>query len=206
MSSPYVEAIRAEADYRRERATDSWPSASTTSTPGATRRLWTKVRRWMARRRGHDSAKQGVSQHDDKDTYPMTVTTKVTQQDEVSIRGIVADIEQGFNSNDPELLARHIAEDAMIINPLGTVMRGPAAVEQSARETLIGGPLTEARAHYRLTEISLLAPGVAVAQKNAWDTPAEADDGAPPQMIALYVFIHRYDRWWISRRQNTKVR
>lgn len=136
----------------------------------------------------------------------MNEITKITQQDETLIRGIVADIEQGFNTNDPELLARHIADEAVIINPLGTVMRGPAAVEESARELLIGGPLAVATAHYRLTEISLLATDVAVAQKSAWSTPSEADDGALPQMISLYVFVRRDGRWWISRRQNTTVR
>lgn len=136
----------------------------------------------------------------------MADITGPTHEDETLLRGIVADIEQGFTDNDPELLARHVADDAVIVNPLGTVLRGPAAVEESARELLIDGPLADATAHYRLAEISLLAPEVAVAHKSAWSTRAEADDGAPPQMIALYVFIRRDGRWWISRRQHTLVR
>lgn len=103
----------------------------------------------------------------------MTVITKLGQEDEVSIRGIVADIEEGFNSNNPELLA--------------------------------GGPLAEATAHYRLTEISRLAPDAVAAQKIAWSSPQEVNNGAAPQMIALYVFVRRHDRWWISRRQNTEL-
>lgn len=163
----------------------------------------------MRSRRSHEgAAEQSIrkTQHDDKDTCPMNEITKITQEDETLIRGIVADIEQGFNTNHPELLARHIADEAVIINPLGRVMRGPAAVEESARELLIGGPLATATAHYRLTEISLVATDVAVAQKSAWSTPNEADGGAAPQMISLYVFVRRDDRWWISRRQNTTVR
>lgn len=155
----------------------------------------------------HERAEQSMSQtrYDDKDTYPMTVITRLTHEDEASIRGIVADIEEGFNSNVPELLARHVHDDALIVNPVGAALRGPAAVEESARELLNGGPLADATAHYRLTDITLLSSDVAVAQKSAWSTPEEADVGAPPQMIALYVFIHRDGRWWVSRRQNTQV-
>lgn len=83
-----------------------------------------------------------------------------------------------FNDNDAELLARHIDDDAVIVGPAGTVTRGPLAVEEVARELLIGGPLAGLTAHYRLTEISLLAPDVAVAPKSAWSIPTEADDGA----------------------------
>lgn len=208
MTSLDVDAIRAEVNYRHEHARASWPTGSTTTLRGAAIRLWTTIRRWMHSRRGHQRTAQNLRQthHHDKDAYPMTVNTTAAQEDGALIRGIVADIEQGFNDNDPELLARHIADDGLVINPLGTVMQGPLAVEESARELLIGGSLAGATAHYRLTEISLLAPDVAVAHKSAWATAADADDGAPPQMIALYVFIHRDGRWWISRRQNTEVR
>jgi hypothetical protein len=36
----------------------------------------------------------------------------------------VADIEQGFNANDAELLTRHFAADALTVNALGAVQRG----------------------------------------------------------------------------------
>lgn len=81
------------------------------------------------------------TQYEDKDTYPMTATTKAAHEDEALLRG--------------------------------TVLRGPRAVEESA--------------------------------KSAWRSPQEVDDGAPPQMIALYVFVRRHGRWWISRRQNTEL-
>lgn len=52
-----------------------------------------------------------------------TSSTPLDAADEAAIHSIVADIEQGFNDNDPELLVRHIAPDALIVNPLGVVMR-----------------------------------------------------------------------------------
>lgn len=128
-----------------------------------------------------------------------------SQVEEATLHRIVADIEQGFNDNDPEALVRHIAADAVIVNPLGTVMRGAEEVEASVRPLLTAGALHRATAHYRLSDISMLAPDVAVAHKSAWATQAEADGGEPPQMNALYVFVRRKGTWWIVRRQNTAV-
>ncbi|HEX7352079.1 hypothetical protein, partial [Brachybacterium sp.] len=67
------------------------------------------------------------------------------------------------------------------------------------------GPLRTATAHYRLSDVALVAPDVAVAHKSAWSTVEEADGGAPPAMNAHYVFVRREGRWWILRRQNTLV-
>lgn len=169
------DTIRAETEYRREQLSRSWP----------------KKRSRRKKREEKKLLKQP--------------TPDLTSKDDSAIRRIVADIEHGFNNNDPELLARHIDDDALVVNRLGTVMRGRAAIEESGREVLVGGPLADATAHYRLTEMSLLAPNVAVAQKSAWKSRANADEGDPPQTIALYVFIHRDGRWWVNRRQNTEV-
>lgn len=132
-------------------------------------------------------------------------TSELSSKDDSAIRRIVADIEDAFNDNDPDALVRHIATDAIIVNPLGTVMRGPAEVEASVRPLLVGGALRDATAHYRLTDITSLAPDVVVARKSAWSNPQQADDGAPPQMNALYVFVKRAGTWWVLRRQNTTV-
>lgn len=126
--------------------------------------------------------------------------------DEAAIRRIVSDIEQGFNDNDPEPLVRHLAPDALLVNPLGTVMRGPEQVEASVRSLLVDGPLRDSTAHYRLSDIALLVPDVVVAHKSAWATPQAAENGEPPEMNALYVFAKREGAWWIVRCQNTTVR
>ncbi len=125
--------------------------------------------------------------------------------DEAAIRGIVADIEAGFNGNDPDLLVRHIAPDALVVNALGGVLHGREEIDKATRAGLARGPLHDATAHYRLTDITLLSPDIAVAHKNAWSTPEAADSGASPEMNALYVLARRDGRWWIVRRQNTLV-
>ena len=130
--------------------------------------------------------------------------TPLDAADEVAIHGIVTDIEQAFNDNDPESLVRHIAPDALIVNPLGSVMHGPEEVRASTRP-LLEGPLRNATAHYRLSDLAQLASGVVVAHKSAWSSRQAADSGEPPEMNALYVFVKRGGEWWIVRRQNTVV-
>ena len=135
---------------------------------------------------------------------PVPAATAIGAEDEAAIRAIVADVEAGFNDNDADLLLRHVAEDALIVNAVGHVLRGGDAIEASTRAGL-AGPLRDARAHYRVTDIELLAPDVAVAHKSAWATAEAADSGAPPEMNALYVLVRRDGRWFIARRQNTLV-
>jgi len=109
------------------------------------------------------------------------------------------------NTNDAELLLRHVARDAVIVNAIGAVLRGRDAVESATREGLSRGPLQAATAHYRLSDIALVAPDVIVAHKSAWSTVEDARRGAPPEMNAHYTFVRREGRWWILRRQNTLV-
>jgi hypothetical protein len=65
--------------------------------------------------------------------------------------------------------------------------------------------LRDATAHYRISDIELVAPDVAVLHKEAWSTEAAADAGEPAEMNALYVMVRRDGRWWVLRRQNTLV-
>ncbi|HEX7350087.1 hypothetical protein, partial [Brachybacterium sp.] len=46
-----------------------------------------------------------------------------------ALRRVVEDVQRGFTENDADLLVRHIAPDAVIVNALGAVLRGRAAVE-----------------------------------------------------------------------------
>jgi uncharacterized protein (TIGR02246 family) len=73
----------------------------------------------------------------------------LTGRDEAEIRGIVADVEAGFNSNDVELSTRHFADDTLATSAIGAVNRGlPALVE--AHRAGLSGPLRDATAHYRV--------------------------------------------------------
>jgi uncharacterized protein (TIGR02246 family) len=122
-----------------------------------------------------------------------------------SVRAIVRDVEAGFNDNDWALSVAHVAADAVLVSAMGTRLAGRPAVEEAMRAGLSSGPLGDATAHYRVTDVTALAPDVLVASKDAWSTDAAADAGEPPEMRALYVLARRQGRWWIARRQNTLV-
>ena len=135
----------------------------------------------------------------------MTTTTQLSSADEAALRDVISTIELGFNSNDADLMLRDVAEDAQVVNATGTVLRGREAILEAARTGLAGAYLRDATAHYRVSDIELLAPDVAVLHKEAWATEAVADAGEPAEMNALYVMVRRDGRWWVLRRQNTLV-
>lgn len=130
---------------------------------------------------------------------------QLSAADEAALRDIISTVELGFNTNDAELLLRDIAEDAHVVNAIGTVLRGRDAILEATRAGLAGSYLRDATAHYRISDIELLAPDVAVLHKEAWSTEAAADAGEPAEMNALYVLVRRDSRWWVLRRQNTLV-
>ncbi|GAB2474949.1 SgcJ/EcaC family oxidoreductase [Xylanimonas ulmi] len=130
---------------------------------------------------------------------------ELAREDAEAVHRVIADAERGFNENDADLLLRHVAPDAVIVNAVGIVLRGRDAVESATREGLARGPLQTATAHYRLSDIALVAPDVIVAHKSAWSSAEDARRGASPEMNAHYTFVRREGRWWILRRQNTLV-
>jgi uncharacterized protein (TIGR02246 family) len=140
----------------------------------------------------------------DTSAAPRLTDATLPEADLAAITQVVKDVEDGFNANDPDLLTAHVAEDAVVVNARGAVLRGRAAVDEANRVGL-AGPLREATAHYRVSDVAAVAPGVVVATKSAWSTPEAADAGAAPEMLALYVLVQRDGRWWIVRRQNTLV-
>ena len=135
---------------------------------------------------------------------PTATTASLSEADVAAIHRVVQDVEDGFNRNDPDLLTAHVAEDAVVVDARGAVLRGRAAVHEANRAGLRGA-LRAATAHYRLSDVAAVAPGVAVAHKSAWSTAGAAAAGGAPEMNALYVLVQRDGRWWIARRQNTLV-
>ena len=129
----------------------------------------------------------------------------VSDEDAAALRGIVANVERGFNENDAELLLQDVAPDARIVSAIGTELVGREQIEESTRLGLTQAYLRDSSAHYRLHGITMLAPDVAVAHKRAWSTEDAAERGDAPEMTALYVLARREGRWWIIRRQNTLV-
>ena len=125
--------------------------------------------------------------------------------DEAAIRQIVADVERGFNDNDVELLTRHVADDATIVDAVGREHHGRVEVV-AASEAGLAGPLADQRARYVVTDVTFVRSDVALAHKRAWAVDeAGADLDVGHAMVALYVLTREAGRWWIRARQNTLV-
>jgi uncharacterized protein (TIGR02246 family) len=129
----------------------------------------------------------------------------VSQQDVAAIEQVIADIEKGFNTNDPELSVQHFTDDASAVSVGGALASGRDALLEAHRAGF-AGPLRDQYARYELDDIVFLHPDVAVAHKRARAT----DAGGEPidvghAMIALYVFVKDDGRWRVVARQNTLV-
>jgi uncharacterized protein (TIGR02246 family) len=123
---------------------------------------------------------------------------------EAALRALVGDIDQGYNSHDPELSTAHFAQNATTVAVIGTRIHGHEAMLEVNRVGLTGF-LRDETAHCKLTDIRFWGPDAAIAHKLAWSTPDAAADGQMPEMIALYLFAHHDGRGWIVARQNTAI-
>lgn len=138
---------------------------------------------------------------------PPTVedTTVDHEQDVAAITQVIADIETGFNTNDPDLSVAHFTRNAWAVNVAGLQLDGRDALLDANRRGL-AGPLRDERARYEVRDVTFLRPDVAVAHKHAWAVDA---DGEPIDvghaMVALYVLVKEDGRWWVAARQNTLV-
>lgn len=127
------------------------------------------------------------------------------ERDVEALERIVADVESGFNDNDPDLSVEHFARNASAVSALGTLLSGRDALLEANRRGL-SGPLRDERARYEVGEVVFLRPDVAVAHKRAWAVTAEGElIDVDHSMIALYVFVKEGGRWWVAARQNTLV-
>jgi uncharacterized protein (TIGR02246 family) len=124
-------------------------------------------------------------------------------EDLAALHRVIADIEAGFNANDPELLVAHFTEGGTAVDVRGRLLAGREAMLAAAR-TGLAGPLRDQFARYELGDVTFLGDDVALAHKRATATTA---DGAPLDvghaMIALYVFVREDGAWRVAARQNT---
>jgi uncharacterized protein (TIGR02246 family) len=125
--------------------------------------------------------------------------------DVAAIASVIADIETGFNTKDPELSVAHFTPDATAVSVAGTLIAGREALLEAHRAGY-AGPLRDQYARYELADVTFPRPDVAIAHKRAWATTA---DGEPLDvghaMIALYVLVREDGRWLVAARQNTVV-
>jgi uncharacterized protein (TIGR02246 family) len=146
-------------------------------------------------------------------TGPRSVTvaphvddTSVSHDDDrLEIEALVAEVERGFNTNDPERSVRPFAANASAVGVTGQRVAGRDALLEAHRLGY-AGPLRDQYAHYELGDVVFLRPEVAVAHKRAWATDAAGERlHVDHAMVALYVFVKEDGRWWVAARQNTLV-
>jgi uncharacterized protein (TIGR02246 family) len=127
------------------------------------------------------------------------------QHDLAAIRDVIADVEAGFNTNDPNLSVAHFADNASSVNVVGAQLTGRDALLEANR-TGLAGFLSDQFARYDVVDVTFLRPDVAVAHKHATATTSDGEPlDAGHAMIALYVLVKQDHRWWITARQNTLV-
>jgi uncharacterized protein (TIGR02246 family) len=126
--------------------------------------------------------------------------------DVAAIERVIADIEVGFNTKDPELSVAHFAPDATAVSVDGTLIAGREAL-LAAHRAAYAGPLRDQYARYELADVAFPRPDVAVAHKRARATTSAGEPlDVGHAMIALYVFVREDGRWLVAARQNTVVR
>ncbi len=123
-------------------------------------------------------------------------------EDRAAIARLVADVQDAFNANDPDLGVAHFAADASAVDVRGRVVDGADALLEAHRAGY-AGPLRDQFASYDLADVAFLRPDVALARVLA--TATDADGRALTvghAMVATYVLVREEGRWWIAARQN----
>jgi len=138
--------------------------------------------------------------------WPPTIEDTSDHADDIrAIEQLIADIETGFNANDPDLSVSHFARNASAVNVAGVLVSGRDAL-LDANRTGLAGPLRDQYARYEIADVVFLRPDVAIAHKLARATSSAGEPiDVGHTMIALYVLVRQEGRWWVTARQNTIV-
>lgn len=94
-------------------------------------------------------------------TRPTVYGPAVAEQDRRDLKRLLAQIETGFNRKDAAVLDGPFSDDAVVIVPDGTVLRGWSDLfdYHTAR---LNGPVTGWTTHIEIMDISSPAPGLAI--------------------------------------------
>jgi uncharacterized protein (TIGR02246 family) len=129
----------------------------------------------------------------------------MSDADVAAIAQVIADIERGFNTKDPELSVAHFTADGSGVSVGGALVEGRAALLEAHRAGF-DGPLRDMYARYELADVKFVRPDVAIAHKRAWATTPDGEQiDVGHAMIALYVLVREDGRWLVAARQNTLV-
>ncbi|GAA4539560.1 SgcJ/EcaC family oxidoreductase [Pseudonocardia xishanensis] len=141
------------------------------------------------------------------DSAPTLADPTDRPADAAAIRAVIADVEAGLNGNDPDLMTRHFAADAVAVGVNGRPHLGLEAL-RAAHVSAVGpgGFLRDQYARYEVVSVTFPSDDVALARKLARAVDAEGEPvDLDHAMSALYVFVRRDGRWWIAARQNTLI-
>ncbi len=90
----------------------------------------------------------GFRDHDtDAGPIRLNETTTDHERDVETIKRIIADVETGFNTKDPDLSVEHFARNALVVNVTGVRLSGWDALLDATRRVL-AGPLRDQYARY----------------------------------------------------------
>jgi uncharacterized protein (TIGR02246 family) len=154
----------------------------------------------------HDTSRRTVKTlSGDVESRPFVDDSGDHHDDRAAIEAVIANVEDGFNTNDAEVSCRDFTANARTITALGSRVAGWEALLDAHRAGF-AGPLGDQYARYRLDDVVFLRPDVALAFKQAWATGTDGTAlTADPAMVALYVLVRVHGRWWIAARANTLV-
>lgn len=131
---------------------------------------------------------------------PTVYGSSVTEQDARDLEQLITQIETGFNEKNPAVLDGPFSDDAVVIVPDGTVLRGWHDLFQYHTARL-DGPVTGWTTRIKIQSISSPAPGLAILH-------LRQDTTTPQGAFANHgtvVTVKKDGAWWISALQNTNV-
>ncbi|MEU3273348.1 SgcJ/EcaC family oxidoreductase [Saccharomonospora sp. NPDC006951] len=140
-----------------------------------------------------------------KNAQSPVVRGQGTDADIAALKKVIEDTETAYNTNDAELMTKHFATEASVVNAVGKRIVGRDALLASNQQGLTGF-LKDQYVRYDIAEIHFVRPDVALVHKQARATTSSGElIDKDPAMLALYVLEKQDGQWWIVVRQNTLV-
>ena len=131
----------------------------------------------------------------------------VGREDDIAdIRTLLAGVEAGVTTKDPDRCIAQFAADARSVVASGARSIGREAI-RAAHVRAFAGSLAGTVARFEILDLLFVKPDVAVATTGAWaqqDGESEVDLEHPSSVV-VYVLVRHDTQWWVAARQFTKV-
>ncbi len=132
---------------------------------------------------------------------PLAGTLPVDETDDAALRALVRDIETGFNDKRPDVLDGAFTDDAVVVVPDGTLIRGWEALYAYHTQRL-SSVVHDWRIHVSVLGLTRIDQDTAIVHMRQ-------DMRTPERSFAnhgILVAVRRDGRWWIGAHHNTNVR